>query len=115
MRMIGNMLGVDDAKDQEKQDDETKGSSNIQVDSTDVENDRQNQSYVHEDEENQEEIDFDHLLEDAALTQLDYDEDRDDYDFDETDDNSNHDSFALSNTDQGALQQAVGNALSDAA
>ena len=83
---------------------------------TDIETDRQNQSYVHEDEENQEEIDFDQLLGDAALTQLDYDEDRDDYDFDETDaDDPNHDSFALPNTDQGALKQAVGTALSDAA
>ena len=86
------------------------------MDLTDIETDRQNQSYVHEDEENQEEIDFDQLLGDAAQTQADYDEDREDYDFDETDaEDPNYDSLALSNTDQGALKAAVGNALSDAA
>lgn len=72
---------------------------------TDIETDRQNQSYVHEDEGNQEEIDFDQLLGDAAQTQVDSEEDRDDYDFDEED--SNADSFALSNTDKSVLKAEI--------
>jgi hypothetical protein len=76
------------------------------VDLNDIDEDRQNQSYVQEDEENQEEIDFDQLLGDAARTQVDYDEDRDDSDFED-----DSDSMALSNTDQGALKEVVGSAI----
>ena len=40
-------------------------------------------SFVHNDEDNQEEIDFDQLLGDAAQSQVEDEEDRDDHDFDE--------------------------------
>lgn len=121
MAMIGKMLGVDEAESkdpQEYKEEDTKHRSDFDVDLTDIETDRVNQSYVHEDEDNQEEIDFDQLLGDAAQTQVDYDEDRDDYDFDDTDvdgDDPNSNTFSLSNTDQAVLKQQIGNAISDAA
>ena len=87
--MIGNMLGVDSPPKNQPQDnslssdfqvasDNQVEASEFQFDQTDIDDDRQNQSYVEEDEENQEEIDFDLLLGDAARTQVDSDEDRDD-------------------------------------
>ena len=120
MAMIGKMLGVDESNEPkqapEYKEEDTKQDSDNGVDLTDIESDRINQSYVHEDEDNQEEIDFDQLLGDEAQTQVDYDEDRDDYDFEDTDvDDPNADSFALSNTDQGVLKEQIGYAISDAA
>lgn len=58
-------------------------------------------SFLQDNDENQEEIDFDQLLGDAAQSQVEDEEDRDDYDFDEDESDSNHnantlDSLALS-------------------
>ena len=67
--MIGKMLGVDEAEAKEPEgfkEEDTKHSSDFGVDLGDIESDRINQSYVYEDEDNQEEIDFDQLLGDAA-------------------------------------------------
>ena len=53
MAMIGKMLGVDEAKDtQENKEEDTKDRSDLDINLTDIENDRINQSYVHEDEDN---------------------------------------------------------------
>ena len=50
------------------------------IDDKDTNNDT---SYIHDNEENQEEIDFDQLLGDAAQSQVEDEEDRDDQDFDD--------------------------------
>lgn len=53
--MIGNMLGIEDEAISPKKkntQDSTGESSDFHVDRADIDEDKQNQSYVHEDEEN---------------------------------------------------------------